>query len=392
MSLMGIKWQTSVRARCAVLIGFTVATISFLALHTAEADPTECVGMGYLTWRPAGETGHILSTIDTDTGDLDTIAALPYRINAIGYSNDQRRLFGLARPADDTHRSDGPHLVSLNADGDPHDHGRLHGTGADSPGLAGAYAGTVREDQLIVLTGQQIVAVDIAAENGWGRSTVLSTLDVPAAELGIGDIVVNPDDGKLLGLSTHQSSVVVIDPGSGDIESHPVSGLPDRSLAGAVFIDERHRLYAAVNGIDGEAVLYRVTIPPDGYAGLRATETARWPAVASADGAYCPAKPAATPSASHSRASAPPPAIKPDPVFSEPPASPASQPAPPASPASQPVSPAERPRTTIAEKPVAAMPAPPEPEEAPRRWIAVGAVVIGMAGAAGVKAAANRKK
>lgn len=344
----------------------------------AAAAPV-CSDAAYLTWREADGGRHTLSIIDFDSGDREDVATLDFHVNAIGHSTADRRLYGLARSSGSVVFASAPHLVSIDARGGVRDWGPLRTDGVDASGLGGSYAGTVYEDKLRVLSGTRLTSIDIAADRG--RITGQVTLDEPLVSLNIGDITAAPGSDELHGVSTRDQAVVSIDPDSGGVTRTPVTGIPARSLAGAIFAGPDRRLHAVVNGVDGEAVMYRVAVPGKGSGPLRAVEEARWPKLASADAAFCSAPPVK-------------PQDPPGPAGPSPTAA-AANPSPAVTPGRESPPPVARPDRSRppgdGARPSGSRTAARESEsEAPRRWIAVGAVVIGMVGAAGVKAGAKR--
>ncbi|HZE40303.1 MAG TPA: hypothetical protein VE172_15980, partial [Stackebrandtia sp.] len=266
---------------------FFLAVMAFgVAVGGVTADARECGGAALLTWKPAAGGRHVLSMVTLSSGHRSQVATLPFEINAIGYSNGDDTLFGLASGDANGRFADPPHLVSVDGDGRADDLGAVRGTGVRGDGLAGSYAGTVYNGQLAVLSDTHVVFIDI--DRHPGTITRRTTMDVPLKTLRIGDVTTLPHSSKLYGLSTTDGSLVSIDPATGAIGHTPVAGLPRSSLVGAMFASPRGEIFGVVNGVDGRARLYRVS-RDDSRAGMRAVQVADWPELTSADAAFCAA-------------------------------------------------------------------------------------------------------
>lgn len=370
--------MASKRVLCAWACGVALTVVAAVVLGVAAPGNTaapSCSDAAYLTWSETENGRHTLSIIDFETKRRTDVATLDFHVNAIGYSAADKRLYGLSRSRDGGIFPDAPHLISIDSDGAVKDWGPLRAGDFADDGLGGAYAGTVHKGKLMVLSGTRLTSIDIGEDRG--RITDQVTLAEPLVSLNIGDVTGAPGSGLLHGLSTEDGAVVSIDPDSGAVERTAVTGIPARSLAGAIFAGPDRRLHAVVNGVEGRAVMYRMPVPDKDSGPLEAEAEADWPALTSADAAFCVAP------VSHPQ---PGPSPQPSPAT----ASPASPSPRESSPAAKPP-PRPRPSRDHGRPPGTHAAAEESEKEDPRRWIAVGAVVIGMAGAAGVKASASRK-
>lgn len=415
------RWFITIRASCGFL-GVTMVVAALVLAGSAVAEPAACRDSAYLTWRPSDGEGHRLSVVDATSGELTDVAELPFRINAIGYYEPDDRMYGLARPDPaQWERSAPPHLVAMASDGAVEDLGELRGLDEPVPGLAGAYSGAIHDGRLVVLASHELVFIDLTDRRG--HVTERITIAESADTLNIGDF--DSDGAHLYGVDTKTESIVRIAPESGTVTRIPVTGLPNRSLAGAAFITPDTRLHAVLNGIDGQAVLYRM----DPTAEVpHAVEYGRLPAVSSADAAACrasgPAPPPGHPSVTPPPSAAPPQSPTPSASVAPPngptPTGPGTSDPTPGSPHSTPgpgSTPAPTSGTSSTESPgagsgpEAVSPTEPpaghspavfpdrghvtvghEADEPPRRWIAVGIVILAVVGSAGVKATAKRSK
>ena len=436
MSIVSFKWFAMLRASC----GFLVVMVALAALvlsGSAVAESAVCRDSAYLTWRPSDGEDHRLSIVDTESAELTDVAELPFRVNAVGYHAADDNMYGLARPDPARwERGSIPHLVAITPEGETEDLGALRGLDAPAPGLAGAYAGTVLDGALVVLTSFELVFIDLTDHRGHVIDRV--ELAESADTLNIGDF--DTDGTALYGVDTKTGSIVIIDPDTGTVARTPITGLPNRSLAGATFLTPEGWLHAVLNGIDGEAVLFRMdptATEPE------AVEYGRLPAIGSADAAACRRTPAPEPPPSTSPTPTDPGQPSGSPTPSDPgrpstsptspgptsPGPPSTSPTPaapdrpgtPSSPSgsspsdSAPASPPQTasPSTGTTRSPAddhdqdAAAPPPVSPPAFPdpglvaadteddtprRRWIAAGVIILAMVGAAGAKASAKRSR
>ncbi|MGH8791090.1 MAG: DUF6923 family protein [Stackebrandtia sp.] len=352
------------RARCAACCVALAAAVLWIPAAGAAA-PAECdEDTAYLTWRPVDGENHKLSVIDMESGKRKDVAELSVQLNAVGWSQEQHRLFGVGRS------DDGPRLVSIDPDGEVDDHGELHGSGADSDGLSGAFVGTVVSERLLMLAGNRILSVNL--DDDPGETVVTAELDEPLEDLDVGDVDYHAATGTLYGLSSKQGELVAVELDTGAVDRMPVSGMAAHSLVGALFLDEsKRRVYGVVNGVDGEAVVYRVPLPAHTSEKLKAEEIARWTEIASADAALC-------------RRPEPDPPPEPTPPPSPPPSPPPAE--------TQSPPPVEEPEEELSRPPLERGGHEAEEEEIPKRWIAVGIVALAVVGSAGVKAGPKSRR
>lgn len=365
-----------------VVAGAVILGLAVVGTVVHEEAAAASVGSACLTWRDPVSGAHKLSRVDHGDGARVTVAALPYRINAVGFSSDQDMLYGLTPTRGG---GSGADLIRIDRAGQTRDLGRIKG-GEDLRGFAGAYIGDVIGDRLVVLTDTEIVSVGIDPEETDDFASIVERVRI-FIHPNFGDWSYDASDGKLYGLSSVGGGTLVsVEPDSGRVVLRPVRGLPGRGFFAATFIAPGRVLYAVAGEVDGRAVLYRIAL--DGEP--RASAVAKWPVVDSADAAYCPT-PVATPSPSRSttspspsptKTSPPPPAATPQPPPGEEPPPPDYDPAPP-----PPRLPAEL--------------AVPVPEAAPaetgtvtnphrRRAMVVGAVLMALSGSAGARSLRRR--
>jgi len=366
-----------------VVAGAVVFGLAVVGTVVHEEASAASTGSACLTWRDPVSGAHKLSRVDHGDGARVTVAALPYRINAVGFSSTQDMLYGLTPTRDG---GSGADLIRIDRAGQTRDLGRIKG-GDDLRGFAGAYVGDVVGDRLVVLTDTEIVSVGIDPDAAGEFASIVERVRI-FIHPDFGDWSYDASAGRLYGLSSVGGGTLVsVEPDTGRVVLRPVRGLPGRGFFAATFIAPGRVLHAVAGDVDGRAVLYR--IPLDGEP--RASAGAKWPVLDSADAAYCPT-PVVTPSPSRTTpspsspspttTSPPPPAATPPPQGEEPP------------PDYEPTDPPLPPR-------LPAELAVPVPEAAPvragastdphrRRAMVVGAVLMALSGSAGARSLRRR--
>ncbi|WP_025274026.1 DUF6923 family protein [Haloglycomyces albus] len=297
--------------------------------HVAVAQDSEpCDDQFIYTWSDpeTREWGMFGIEPERDTS-VRPLASLPERINAVGWHDSRQSLFGLARPPEDS-TDYLPRLVEIDRDGEWTDHGPLEWHGAPLPGLAGAFAGDVVDDHLMVVTRRAVVGIDLESE--LGVVTEKLALDEVVATGGVGD--VGYWDDALWGVSTERQAFVRIDLVDGTVEYRSVPDVPSDSTAGAVSVSD-DRIRFLVNNLDDQAVLFEADLDGEDMERLAEVEV-----VTSSDSAHCPAREQdepADPSESPTLPADPIPPESPTPVEPTPP-KPTSEPVPDDAPAAVP--------------------------------------------------------
>ncbi|MBW4717059.1 DUF6923 family protein [Saccharothrix obliqua] len=273
------------------------------------------------------------------SGERASLGALDERINAIGYSAPQDKVYGVG--------ADG-RVVVLDSSGK-----RLDVVSHPSVLLRHGTAGAVVGERLLVRVGHLLLAVDVDPASGRYLEIVDKTaLWSHGESIAVDDFDVNPADGLLYGVATSghgHAHVVSIDPGSGRVRRVADAGrLPGGSTYGAAVFGRDGALYATNNDVDGRSVLYRVAL--DGSGGV--AEVSVGARLHTSDAAGCLSVPPVPPDPT-----TPP---TPDPPTSEPPT-----PRPPTSEPPAPEPPTSEPPTS--EPPTSEPPAPPTSDQPPTR-------------------------
>ncbi|MEV0645341.1 hypothetical protein AB0I28_08760 [Phytomonospora sp. NPDC050363] len=383
---------------------FGLAVAGTVVREEASAAP---VGAACLTWQDPMTEQHKLSRVDHGDGARVTVASLPYRVNAVGFAEKQEALYGLTPTRGD---GSGPDLIRIDREGRTRDIGPVKGE--YFKGLSGAYVGDVVGDRLVVLADAHIVSIGIDPANTAEFGSIVDSVRV-STRPRFGDWSYDASDGKLYGISsTAGGTLVSVEPASGRVVLRPVRGLPRGGFYGATFLVPGRTLYAVIGDSDGRAVLYRVAL--DG--GEPAVPVVRWPALDSADAAYCP-RPVVDPTPTSSPTpspSTPSPSLSPSPSPTTPPPSPSVSPSvsPPPSPRASPPPPAPSVPGPAPRRPppppAPLMPPPlpvelviPVPPEAPvktsspedphrKRAMVLGAVLMALSGSAGARSLRRR--
>ncbi|MFC4336473.1 DUF6923 family protein [Salininema proteolyticum] len=302
----------------------------------AQQDPDEaCPGGVLYTWADPERRQYALYTVD---GEPEKVADLPERINAVGWSVEDRALYGLAGME--------PRLIRVSPEGEWTDLGPLENEGY--PGLRGAFAADFADERLLAVTKGHVVSVDPV------EAAVTDAVEL-SEPVAVGDVALWEE--ALWGVDPSEGELVGIDPETGEVTRTELPGLPDRGTAGAVAaVDGALRF--VVHDVDGRAVFFET----DGNTVSTVGDT---DVITSSDAAFCAAEPepdpspspSATPSESPSESPSPPPSPTPS-------ASPSESPTLGAAPSPEAPSPVIPPP---APQPVAPPPAPgpPDPEEPP---------------------------
>ncbi|MFI9010827.1 hypothetical protein ACIGNX_26675 [Actinosynnema sp. NPDC053489] len=188
------------------------------------------------------------------SGEATSVNALDVRLNAIGYSARQDLVYGL----DDDGR-----LVALDR------RGRVVGQPTrPSHLLRQATAGAVVGERLVVRAGPRLESIDIDPASPTFGQVVQETWLSPLEGMTVDDFDLNPADGLLYGVATHQHNgiVVSIDPRTGRTRAVPgVGQLPGGTSYGAVTVARDGSLYATNNRQrDGRSSLWRVALDGSG--------------------------------------------------------------------------------------------------------------------------------
>lgn len=320
-----------------------------LAWQPAEATstPERCTAVEIYDY---GSGPSRLVRADLPSGVTNPPVTLPYRVNAIGYSVGQNRIYGVV-----TGHPGSGHILAIDLDSiTPTDLGPVHVVGRSRlpPAvLADATAGVIRGDVLYLRRGIALYAVDIRpGDPNFLHLLAVTPLWPARSALGVDDIAADPVTGLLYGVSVDhwRAKVVSIDPARGWVREVPAPDLPPATSYGSVVIGADHVLYAIGNQVHGRSRLYRVTLGENGSV----TEIGSWPPVKNSDAAGClstPAPPISPPPSTPAPPVSPaPPAITPGVTAPPPVTTPASVPTPlPAAPgAVVPAAPSVVPSTT----------------------------------------------
>ncbi|MEJ2857503.1 MULTISPECIES: DUF6923 family protein [unclassified Saccharothrix] len=210
--------------------------------------------------------------VELPSGEAQVVNTLDARVNAIGYSAAQDRVYGV---------DDDGGIVVLDRTG----HAVARSAGHF---LKHATAGVVVREKLVVRVGHLMFWVDIDPSSGRYLEVVRQAwLWPPHHALNVDDFDLNPADGLLYGVATFpygHAYVVAIDPETGRVDRVPGTGmLPATHGYGAVVMGRDGALYVTSNRDDGRSVLYRVAL--DGSEAV--TEITSRPARRSIDAAGC---------------------------------------------------------------------------------------------------------
>lgn len=375
------------RTSRAGLVG-ALALLAAVVAPAAEAE-TACEA---LQVRTRGSTSVLHRVVLPDFTDT-RVGALPYRVNALGYSTAQGFAYGIASGF-----SDGGHVVVLRPRDPPVDLGPVIAGRADTRWnpLDHPTAGAIEGDRWYVLEDDHLRAVDVDPASPTFRHVLSSVeLDEHHGPFGVDDFDVGPD-GLLYGVAQTYAgipAVVRVDHRTGAVD--PVVWLPgllpDRY--GSVVIGRDRALYVTANHSGGT---YRIG------SGGALVKLADVPHMSSSDAAGCLRGPPPTPQPP------PPTTTPPQPTTTRPtPPSPApSTTAPPATSAPTRPAPTVTPTPTRGPVPTEPVEQPSEPSETAssasvtedpdadelghttqekRRW-AVAALVLLIGGSAAVRA------
>ncbi|MBQ0928135.1 DUF6923 family protein [Saccharopolyspora endophytica] len=314
-----------------------LALLAAVVAPAAEADPA-CEA---LQVRTRGSTSVLHRVVLPDFSDT-RVGALPYRVNALGYSVAQGFAYGIASGF-----SDGGHVVVLRPSDPPLDLGPVVAGRADTRWnpLGHPTAGAIEGDRWYVLEDDHLHAVDLDPASPTFRHVLSSVqLDEHHGPFGVDDFDVGPD-GLLYGVAQTYAgipAVVRIDHRTGAVD--PVVWLPGLlpDSYGSVVIGRDRALYVTANHSGGT---YRIG------SGGTLVKLGEVPTMSSSDAAGCLRRPPPTP----------PPTTTPPPPTTTRPTPPA--PAPPTT-APPTTSAPTRPAQTVTPTPTRG-PVPPEPVEEP---------------------------
>lgn len=321
-----------------------LALLAAVLAPAAEADPA-CEA---LQVRTRGSTSVLHRVVLPDFTDT-RVGALPYRMDALGYSAAQGFAYGIASGF-----TDGGHVVVLRPGDPPLDLGPViagRGDTAWNP-LDHPTAGAIRGDRWYVVEDDHLHAVHVDPRSPTFRHVLSSVrLDGRHGPFGVDDFDIGPD-GLLYGVAQTYSgipAVVRIDQRTGAVD--PVVWLPGLlpDSYGSVVIGRDRALYVTANHSGGT---YRIG------SGGALVKLAEVPHMSSSDAAGClrrrPPTPTPTPPPPPPSPTTPPPTTTPPP-----PRSPA-----PTATATPPTAAPSRPAPTATPTPTRG-PAPPEPVEEP---------------------------
>ncbi|QTR04414.1 hypothetical protein J7S33_05840, partial [Saccharothrix algeriensis] len=184
----------------------------------------------------AGDRGpSTVYLVDLPTGAARPLSTLDVRLNAIGYSAPQGRVYGLD--------ADG-RVVALDRAGR-----RVDLPSRPSPVLRQATAGAVVDERLVVRVGHFLLSIDVDPGSDRYLQVVDRTWLWPAPDaISVDDFDLNPADGLLYGVATPphgRSHPVTLDPSSGEVRRVAGAGrLPAGSAYGAAVFGRDGALYA----------------------------------------------------------------------------------------------------------------------------------------------------
>jgi hypothetical protein len=223
-----------------------LALLAAVVAPAAEAE-TACEA---LQVRTRGSTSVLHRVVLPDFTDT-RVGALPYRVNALGYSTAQGFAYGIASGF-----SDGGHVVVLRPRDPPVDLGPVIAGRADTRWnpLDHPTAGAIEGDRWYVLEDDHLRAVDVDPASPTFRHVLSSVeLDEHRGPFGVDDFDVGPD-GLLYGVAQTYAgipAVVRVDHRTGAVD--PVVWLPgllpDRY--GSVVIGRDRALYVTANHSGG---------------------------------------------------------------------------------------------------------------------------------------------
>lgn len=203
---------------------------------------------------PPGETVSTVASVRLPGGSPRTLGALPYRVDAIGYSDAQQLGYGVGR------RGAGPaRAVTVDRYGRARDLGRIGPSGA-AP-IPAATAGAVSGTTWYLGAAGSLYTVDINP----GSRSYLRVQRVrelrPKRLAAVDDFAVDPASGRLYGvaLSTRGDVIAVsVDPASGRVRPEPRVQLPSTASVGSVVLAADRTLFASVQRAGGPGQWYRV--------------------------------------------------------------------------------------------------------------------------------------
>ncbi|WP_329051058.1 hypothetical protein OG738_03180 [Amycolatopsis sp. NBC_01488] len=354
--------MTGTKARWAAMLGVAAAVSALLAAtgwlapassrRPAAQYPDGCTILQAENERDGAPT--TLRLLSLPDGTTKRLTQAGYWINAMGYSAAQDVVYGIADGTRRGRYDHGSHAVRIDASGTVTDLGVVGRAGAASPvwsQVTGATAGAIDGNRWYVRQDSDLYTVDVdLSSSDYARVVHRTALRPVSLAVGVDDFAYDSSSGLLYGVSTTSrgdSSVVTLDPATGQVEVVPGLRFPRGGAYGSVVLGPGS-IYATANRDGRRSVTYR--LPRDGSG--PAVEVSTGPALVSGDAAGClteAAPPPPTP---------PPTAIAESPEPRSPPPTPT-----PASTTPEPPPPSQSPPV---EQPVAATPTPtPTPAPAP---------------------------
>jgi hypothetical protein len=332
-----------------------------------------------------GDGGSIFARLDLATGDTTQIVPLGWHVNAIGYSAEDGRFYGVGRPAGGGWHS--PRIVTI----DPAGH--LTAVGSVRPyAYAYAYAATVWRGGLYLLSDSMLSIVDVNPSSP-GYLGVLRT--VPLSQpVRLGDWDIDPRDGGLWGVAAAGppgARVVRVDPITGVVTTFPTE-LPGRSMYGAALITPGGELYVINNNGAGKRWTYRLPLAGGKPGTAHLVGTADGWAVSDAAECHAPTPPAPSPSTPGPRAPVVVPTHQPPASVGPAEAAQVAQATPdPLSPPGQPVPPPVLVRAVPPFAPRVPAVAVDRDMQRARRWASVMAIALAVSGLLGIRTMLRRR-
>ncbi|EQD85622.1 hypothetical protein A8924_4361 [Saccharopolyspora erythraea NRRL 2338] len=327
-------------ARSAVVVAVVALTSAPLVPEAAPAE--RCTML-----RVHGDAPRAMSTlsaVELPSGARNPVRLLGHRVNAIGYSAVQGRVYGVAAGDRGGAFPDGGHVVTIDSSGRTADLGPLRGRHRFVAPSAGAVSG----NRWYVRDHASLYTVDIDPGSPAYLRVVRAVSLHPWS--WVDDFDVDPATGLLHGVTSApvgRPLVVAIDPGDGSVDVVAEVRIASGREFGSAVFGPGDALYVTANAVRGRSRLYRVE--RDGSARLLDSG----PPMANSDAAGClaavPPPPPPPP---------PPPTPEPVPPPPIPPPPPVPAPPPPPEPAPVPGVP------PAADPPPAPSPPPPEPPPA----------------------------
>lgn len=233
---------------------------------------------------PAGATGSTVAGVRLPGGAPRTLRTLPYRVDAIGYSDAQDLAYALGV------RSAGKaRVVTIDRYGRARDLGVVTTPGAAA--IPAASAGAIDGSNWYLGTSGALYTVDVdPASPAYLRVQRVREMR-PNRLAAVADFAVDPASGRLYGVTVSARGDVIavsIDPASGRVRPEPGVQLPSTRSVGSVVLAPGRTLFASTRS-GGQGRWYQV----QASGGVRVAGTA--PASAHTDAAGCLPPPPAGP-------------------------------------------------------------------------------------------------